>query len=303
MKIAIIIPVHNRKNITLRCLERLLNLRLIGVTLQIVIIDDGSTDGTKIAIEEAFPNTIVLEGDGNLWWSGSVNMGILYALNNNYDYVLTLNDDIDFENNFLNVLIETSLAYPNSIIGSIAIHANKSERRILGAGGLRKGFLRKDFVRILKDSDYDRARIPEIIHVDWISGYSVLLPVAIFRDIGIYDQICFPQYFCDADITLRAKKAGYGVIVNTRSIVYVNENENYFENVLVNKSVRQIYTSCFSDKSNFSIVVIYRSSMRYTPYKLGLIVFILRTIGLFKWITLRTVLPRRVFLKLIMKKL
>ena len=71
-QIYIIIPVHNRVNYTLKCLNSLVNQTY--TIFSIILIDDGSTDNTSSIVSNKFPNVKILKGDGHLWWSGSVNL-------------------------------------------------------------------------------------------------------------------------------------------------------------------------------------------------------------------------------------
>ena len=68
--IAILLTVHNRRDKTLKCLECLYRqLPLEEFTADIYLTDDGCTDGTSEAVQEAFPNVHILSGDGNLYWN------------------------------------------------------------------------------------------------------------------------------------------------------------------------------------------------------------------------------------------
>ena len=65
----IVIPVHNRKHFTRDCLLSLRKQTFQNFT--IIVIDDGSSDGTGEMIQKEFPEVVLLHGDGNLWWTGN----------------------------------------------------------------------------------------------------------------------------------------------------------------------------------------------------------------------------------------
>src|SRR4051794_31461687 len=64
MSVAIVAPVHNRKNITLQCLRSISRLNSEGLDISVVIVDDGSTDGSSAEINSEFPTVDVVKGDG-----------------------------------------------------------------------------------------------------------------------------------------------------------------------------------------------------------------------------------------------
>ena len=87
-----LVPVHNRKSVTLRCLAAL-DRQVDLPKLTIVVIDDGSTDGTSEAIQAEYPQVVVLKGSGNLWWTGAIRMGMEYAYSQGANFFIWLNDD------------------------------------------------------------------------------------------------------------------------------------------------------------------------------------------------------------------
>ena len=67
----ILIPAHNRRAVTLACLAAL-RPAIVGGTWRIIVVDDGSTDGTGDAIRAEFPEVTLLRGDGQLHWTGAI---------------------------------------------------------------------------------------------------------------------------------------------------------------------------------------------------------------------------------------
>ena len=99
-KLFIVLPVHNRKEVTLHFFKQLSNQTFQNY--QAILIDDGSKDGTSTAIKEYFPSTVIIPGDGNLWWGGSLHKAYQWIQKNlktnpKEDAVLIINDDTFFE--------------------------------------------------------------------------------------------------------------------------------------------------------------------------------------------------------------
>lgn len=92
---------------TLRSLNALQQQSLpSGYSLDICIVDDGSTDGTSDAVRSSFPNVTVLKGSGNLYWAGGMRLGWEeFVKYQDMDYLLVFNDDIKLYHNALEKLV------------------------------------------------------------------------------------------------------------------------------------------------------------------------------------------------------
>lgn len=107
MKIAIILCCFNRKEMTKRCLEQM-HLQIQKSRehkYNIFVCDDASTDGTPQMIKNDFPEVRLIESKGNLYWCKSMYLGMRTAQKEAPDIYLMINDDVDFYDNMLDMMI------------------------------------------------------------------------------------------------------------------------------------------------------------------------------------------------------
>lgn len=227
-RIALIFPVHNKLEYTIRCVE-LLN-RLLNESNQknskthIVIIDDGSTDGTEEWLRKNHPEVTLLKGDGNLWWSGGVNVGARYVVEENKaDYILLWNNDIAPDEDYfkeLDKLIPKLNA--NTILGS-KIYCKEPPDHIFSFGGVFNPRTGKKY--LIGHEEKENGRFNEPGPADWLPGMGTLIPVDVVKKIGYWDEKDFPQYHGDSDFTFRAKLNGYNLVVYPELKLW-NDNKN-----------------------------------------------------------------------------
>jgi GT2 family glycosyltransferase len=209
----ILIPVHNRRGITLTCLQHLADLGAID-RYHIVIIDDGSTDGTGDAIKQQYPTITLLQGNGNLWWTGGIHAGMKYAFNQDAAYFLWMNDDTLPLPGTLEHLVTTCQNAPN-LITTAQCYEDESLQTPTYGGQRKWGFS----VGLIQTA------IGEIKPCDCMSGNLVCFPRSVIDTIGYPEKHLMPHYTADIVYTWEAKKAGFdlNVLGDARAICALTE--------------------------------------------------------------------------------
>ena len=218
----IALPVHNRLESTRSFLQCI--FRQTYRPMKVVICDDGSTDGTSEYIRQHYPQVQLVQGNGQLWWTGGINktLEVILTEADDSDFVLTINDDVVLDEHYLAQKIARARAYPGAIIGSACVYLHDPER--IETSGLRMDFQRCVSESITKTGEKFRERFKGMVAVTHLPGKGVLIPVAVFRTIGVYDQEKLPHYHADSDFTLRAHRAGYAVYVDFDSVIKSDVN-------------------------------------------------------------------------------
>jgi GT2 family glycosyltransferase len=130
--LAVLLTCHNRRDKTLACLEALLPQ---NDSLQVYLVDDGSTDGTGAAVQTHYPQVKVIPGNGNLFWNGGMSLAFATAMQSNYDYYLWLNDDTLLYPDAISRLLETAQQHDRAIVvGAV----QDPQSGILSYGGYRR---------------------------------------------------------------------------------------------------------------------------------------------------------------------
>ena len=80
MSEVLVCPVAYNENVKLKSvIGRFLKSPVYG-EVDYLIVDDGSNDGTQQIVKETYPEVEILSGDGNLWWTGAMHLGVEYIL-------------------------------------------------------------------------------------------------------------------------------------------------------------------------------------------------------------------------------
>ena len=215
--VQVIIPTLNRKQITVKCVEKLLKGTYLN--FNIIICDSGSTDGTQNEFIN-YKNIEYLNVGRNKWWSGAINAGIRKALDYQPDYVLIMNDDIDFSKTLIQDLLTDSLKFKNSIISP---SQKIQEGTFLGI--IYKGFMKRPKMIYLDNI------INEYVNVDSSNGCCLFMPSRIFDDVGYIDEVFCPHLAGDSEFQIRAKKQGYRTIASSNIKISQGDSTDYYSRV------------------------------------------------------------------------
>lgn len=219
-KVALVAPVFNRRETTLRALRSLSRIRKDRLDVKIFIVDDGSTDGTSDAIRSLFPEVELISGDGTLHYAAGTNRGIERALEWNPDFIVTMNDDAVFHDGFLETLVLTALSCPRSVVGALLLLWDRPDK--VFQVGLRWNTLRGGWQIPDGLSAFTLPREP--FEVECIVGNCVLFPAEAIREVGLMDEKRFPHGWGDAQWLSRMRQAGWKLLIDPGSKVWCEPN-------------------------------------------------------------------------------
>lgn len=250
--LSVIIPVFNGINYTQKCLHKLFDLKTKlgnpGEHITIVVVDDGSTDGTTQWIMQNYPSVHLIQGDGSLWWSGGINKGVHYALKTlNSDYILWWNNDVFPREDYFEKLFSIIENHHEDVIIGSKIYVLDNDL-VWGMGGK---FDPVNGTRYMYgERQKDNPALQKPVEVDWFPGMGTTIHRSVFDTIGFLDEVNFPQYYGDSDFTLRAKAAGFRLIAFP-DLVASNDNTN--TGIKHNGSYKMLYRSLTGIKSIYGV--------------------------------------------------
>jgi len=217
-KVFIVIVNFNNLRDILKCLYSLRYEKA-----EIVIVDNKSSDSSVEAVKLKFKQVKILESERNIGFAAASNKGIRYALRKKADYILLLNPDTIVGKNFLSVLLKKKA----DIISPIIKFKRKGEW-VYDFGG-RVNFL------IGRTTHLEKNNLnAHLSSIDYISGCCMLIRRKVFEKIGFLNEGYF-LFFEDVDFCLRAKKVGFKIALESKSVILHKLSEGKA------KSLRQMY--------------------------------------------------------------
>lgn len=218
MQVSVIIPNYNGKELLEKNLPQVIKVLAYA---EIIVVDDGSTDGSAEFLKTNYPQITVVEKVTNSGFATSVNLGVKTAT---ADIFLLLNTDLIPQEGFLEPLIKYFQDPKVFAVGCCdeSIEGMKIVKRGCGIGMFARGFLLHS-----KGNNDKKMTL-------WASGGSSAFRKTIWKELGGMDEIYDPFYWEDIDLSYRAQKSGYQVLFEPKSIV-VHKHET--------GSIKKQYTS------------------------------------------------------------
>jgi GT2 family glycosyltransferase len=183
--------------------------------LNLIVVDNGSTDGSGERLDSEFRDIDVLFNDDNRGFAGGMNPGIERALYNGADYIWLLNNDTHFpDTNVLDRLIETMTDNPDIGVVTPLIREYPDTESIW--------FWRGEID--WRTANADHANVPEtipegLVETDYIPNCCSLFRTAVFENVGFLPERYF-IYYEDVDHGVDIRDAGYRLVTDTATTVY-----------------------------------------------------------------------------------
>lgn len=228
MNVLVIMTCFNRKEKTEKCMKSLLKGN-ININFTFLIVDDNSKDGTIEMLENLQKeySIYIVKGNGNLFYSGGMRMGMDYALNefkDSYDYILMVNDDVSFYVECIEMIIQQSKEQKGAVIVGAMCDAN--------------GQMSYSAVKYTKGIKYRKMYLNEWnVPADTFNANCVLIPYAAFKKTGTMDSH-YIHSLGDFDYGLELKRNGFRIYVSKEFVGICDNNSS--KNTWVDNSLSRI---------------------------------------------------------------
>lgn len=211
----VILVNWNGRAVTLDCLASL--GRVQYPALHVLVVDNGSTDGSAEAIRDGFPGVEVLPLGENRRFAGGNNAGIQEAITAGAEFVVLLNNDTVVDPDFLSALLGRFQREERCGIVVPKIYYHHTPDLLWYAGGeisFWTGTMRHRGIRERDHGQYDEAG-----ETAYATGCCILVSRDVIARIGLLDDSFF-IYAEDADWSMRARRAGYRVVYEPRARIW-----------------------------------------------------------------------------------
>jgi GT2 family glycosyltransferase len=217
-RIYVLLPVHNRREITRTLVECLVAQTYDNYEL--VLIDDGSTDGTAEMVKQLVPSATVLRGTGKWWWAGCLQHGLDVLASrrvNDDSLVLFMNDDVTFGPDFLQNAVDVMRGKEGTLM--VARTLAPDETGTVETGVVAD--LRRLSFRVADSAGAINCLPTRALFAYWSD----------VRTIGGFHPRLLPHYLSDYEYTIRAHKKGLRCETSPRLVIVSNEEATGYRTI------------------------------------------------------------------------
>lgn len=210
MKTTVVVPNWNGEAWLKECLDSLMDQ---SVPLTLVVVDNGSTDSSRDILKSYGEKIVIIHREKNYGFTGGVNPGIEYAIENEFDAVALFNNDAVADKDWLKNL-QLELKKDTGIVTSCL---QTFDRKFIDSTGDQMTVWGLPYPRGRHTPVSNAPKEPEYIF--GASGGASLYSIPMLKQIGTFDDDFF-AYYEDVDISFRAQLAGWKVMLAPDSVAY-----------------------------------------------------------------------------------
>lgn len=251
--IYILLPVHNRCDVTREFVKSL--KRQTYTDYHLILIDDGSSDGTADMVAQEIKSLSVLTGKGDWWWAGCLQQGYNWLQQKTLvddDIVLIVNDDTVFEPDYLSTAVSLLETLQSSLL--LSYYYSQQSGELIDSG------VHVDWA----NCRHNQAKNAD--EINCLSTRGLFMRASDFLDIGGFYPDLLPHYASDYEFTIRAHNLGYNLISHESLKLWGNElttGHNDISSVSTYSAIKMI----FSLKSNLNPIVRTRYVLMACPLR------------------------------------
>jgi GT2 family glycosyltransferase len=201
--VTVIVLNWNGKDLTIECLESLKQVNYSN--FNILVVDNGSTDGSVELLKEKFPEVSILVLEKNLGYAGGNNRGFASLKPDPPEFVIFLNNDTIVDENFIEPLVKQLLTHKKASQTVPKIYYENDPKLIWYAGGIVN--LWTGSIYHLGIRQYDGPAYSKTYKTKYATGCCFCMRYEEFKEFGGFDET-FPMYSEDVDLSLWIRAAG-----------------------------------------------------------------------------------------------
>lgn len=220
--VSIVTPVWNRKKECLACYTSLFKCDFPRTDMEVILVDNGSTDGTTEEVKEKFPTVKIITLEKNYGFSVAVNRGIVASRG---EYMIILQSDLRVAEDYLTAIVSAAQkSLPcEGVFGPKVYKRGTKNKFHFAYGKLDKKSLH---INIYGEGETDVGQYDLFHEVDVVAYSGLLIKREVLVHTGLLDERLFVT-FMDTDFFIRAKKAGYTCMLVPQARVWDKDTTTF----------------------------------------------------------------------------
>ncbi|HEY0069201.1 MAG TPA: glycosyltransferase family 2 protein [Chloroflexia bacterium] len=188
---------------------------------EIIVVDNGSTDGSIELVRGRFPSVELVELGENKGFAGAASVGLFMS---NGDILATVNPDVQLDPQWMSAVLDAFDAFPDAgVVGSKILYPDRKTLQHAG-GVVHYPLAITDHIGRGEEDrgQYDHSRV-----VSFVTGAALAMRRDVGHSLNFFDESYYPVFFEDVDLCWRAKREGWRVVYQPRALAYHNESVTY----------------------------------------------------------------------------